>query len=289
MAKSRKRIHILNDFAFVKAFGEKGDEPQLISLLNAVLKSADRKPVTSVEIIETKELPADITGGKAAKLDTRAIIYDGTRTNIEIQIKNEYNMAERSLRYWGLEYTRGLVEGQDYIEQPAVIVINLLDFSYIKLKEWHTVFRIYEMFHREYMLTDLFEMHFIEIPKWRKLNVTDLSDPLDRWMAYFDRRSPKGLVEEAVKMDPAIQVVQEKMEMIAGDPALLHAYDMFEMARIDYKMGIQGARQDGEKEGRKEGRKEGILEIAMKMKTRNATLEQIADYTGLSYDEIAKL
>jgi hypothetical protein len=49
-------------------------------------------------------------------------------------------------------------------------------------------------------------------------------------------------------MDPAIQAVQEKMEMIAGDPALLHAYDMFEMARIDYKMGIQGARQDGKKE-----------------------------------------
>jgi predicted transposase/invertase (TIGR01784 family) len=145
------------------------------------------------------------------------------------------------------------------------------------------------MFHKEYMLTDLFEMHFIEIPKWRMLEVTDLSDPLDRWMAYFDKRSPKGLVEEAVKMDPAIQAVNEKMKMIAGDPALVHAYDMFEMARIDYKMGIQGARQDGEKEGRKEGKKEGILEIARKMKNRNAPLGQIADYTGLSYDEIAKL
>jgi predicted transposase/invertase (TIGR01784 family) len=40
---------------------------------------------------------------------------------------------------------------------------------------------------------------------------------------------------------------------------------------------------------RKEGRKEGILEIAMKMKSRNIPLGQIADYTGLSYDEIAKL
>jgi predicted transposase/invertase (TIGR01784 family) len=82
-------------------------------------------------------------------------------------------------------------------------------------------------------------------------------------------------------MDPAIQAVNEKMKMIARDPALLHAYDMFEMARIDYKMGIQGARQDGER------RK--AHEVAKKMKNRNAPLEQITDYTGLSYDEIAKL
>ena len=72
---------------------------------------------------------------------------------------------------------------------------------------------------------------------------------------------------------------------------------MYEQTRIDYKLGMQGARQDGIKEGRdlglKEGKdlglKEGIKGVARKMKERGAPLEQIAGDTGLSPDEIAEL
>jgi hypothetical protein len=37
------------------------------------------------------------------------------------------------------------------------------------------------------------------------------------------------------------------------------------------------------------GEQSRALEIAKKMKNHNAPPEQIAEYTGLSYDEIAKL
>ncbi|MDR2343180.1 MAG: Rpn family recombination-promoting nuclease/putative transposase, partial [Spirochaetaceae bacterium] len=52
MPNTQKRLHILNDFAFLKSLGEKGDEPQLISFLNAVLRRQDREKILSVEIIE---------------------------------------------------------------------------------------------------------------------------------------------------------------------------------------------------------------------------------------------
>ena len=80
---------------------------------------------------------------------------------------------------------------------------------------------------------------------------------------------------------------------------------MYELTRIDYKLGMQGARQDGLKEGKdlglkegkdlglKEGKdlglKEGKEEIARKIKNLNMPPEQIIEYTGLSPDEIAKL
>jgi hypothetical protein len=56
---------------------------------------------------------------------------------------------------------------------------------------------------------------------------------------------------------------------------------MFELTRIDYKLGMQGARQ--------EGRKEGRLEIARSMKTDREPLDKIIKYTGLSAGEIEKL
>jgi predicted transposase/invertase (TIGR01784 family) len=280
MAKT-KNLRVLNDFAFKKIFGEKGDEVQLISLLNSILKRTGKDHITSIEIVENKELPADFLGGKASKLDVRAILDNIERANIEIQLKNEYNMEKRSLRYWAQEYTKGIVEGQDYIDLPPVIVINILDFGYIPLDDFHTSFHLYEDRHKEYMLTDALEMHYIDMVRWRKLKKKDYSEPINRWMAYFDEQSPPELVEEVLKMDMAIQTAQSRLEMIKSDPELAHAYDMYEQTRIDYKFGIQGARQDGEQNK--------AIEIARNLKAIGISVGQIAQATGLSADEIAKL
>jgi predicted transposase/invertase (TIGR01784 family) len=113
----------------------------------------------------------------------------------------------------------------------------------------------------------------------------DLNNPLHRWMVYFDEQSPAELIEEAVKMDMAIQATEDKMAMIMRDPALLHAYDMFELTRIDYKLGMQGARQ----EGIREGEQKRAVETAKNLKAMGITIEQINRATGLSSEEIAKL
>jgi hypothetical protein len=48
------RLKILNDFAFQKALGEKGDEPQLLSFLNVVLERTGKNNLASVEILVAK-------------------------------------------------------------------------------------------------------------------------------------------------------------------------------------------------------------------------------------------
>ncbi|MDR2344002.1 MAG: Rpn family recombination-promoting nuclease/putative transposase, partial [Spirochaetaceae bacterium] len=242
MTEKTTRLRVLNDFAFKKVFGEKGDETQLIALLNAILKRTGKGLIVSLEIIENKEFPADFPGGKTSKLDVRAALAGDTRVNIEIQLKNEFNMDKRSLRYWALEYTRGIVEGQGYIDLPTVIVINILDFGYIPLDEFHTSFHLYEDRHKDYMLTGALEMHYIDMVRWRKQKDKDYMEAIHRWMAYFDEQSPAELIEEVVKMDMAIQEAQAKLEKIRSDPELVHAYDLYEQTRIDYKFGIQGAR-----------------------------------------------
>ncbi|MDR0685253.1 MAG: Rpn family recombination-promoting nuclease/putative transposase [Spirochaetaceae bacterium] len=288
-----KKLRILNDFAFKKVFGEKGDETQLIAFLNAALNRKPENQIVSIEIIENKELPADFLGGKTSKLDIRAALADGTRVNIEIQLKNEYNMGRRSLRYWAMEYTRGIVEGQDYIDLPSVIVINILDFGLLPLDEFHTSFHIWEDTHKDFMLTDALEMHFLDIVKWRRQKERDYTNPMHRWMAYFDWQSPPELIEEVKRMDTAIRTADSRLEMIRNDPDFTHAYDMYELTRIDYKLGMQGARLDGLKEGKdlglKEGKDLGLKEVARKMKNLNMPPEQITECTGLSGDEIMKL
>jgi predicted transposase/invertase (TIGR01784 family) len=79
--------------------------------------------------------------------------------------------------------------------------------------------------------------------------------------------------------------MQKKIDWINGDPTLLRSYLRYAKAESDEITRINGARR----EGRQEGRQEGRLEIAAKMKKRGLPLDQIAEDTGLTVEEIKRL
>jgi predicted transposase/invertase (TIGR01784 family) len=113
----------------------------------------------------------------------------------------------------------------------------------------------------------------------------DLADPLHRWLAYFDEHSSPELIEEVLKMDGAIRKTQDKMDMIARDPAMLRAYQQYEKAASDYTSGINGARR----EGWRDGEQNKAMVIARNLKVEGDANEKIARITGLSLEEIERL
>jgi predicted transposase/invertase (TIGR01784 family) len=259
------RLKILNDYAFSKAMGEKGDEPQLTAFLNAVLQRTGKNTIETVEIIEGRDLPAEIAGDKAAKLDVLAKLADGSRINIEVQLKNEHNFDKRTLYYWSKLYIKDFKGGGKYQDLKPVIAINIVDFGYIPVEDFHTSFHLWEDRRKDIQLSDVCEIHFLDIAKYRLLKAKNpadfnLADPLNRWLIYFDERSSPELIQEVLQMDAAIQLVQDKMEMIARDPALLRTYEQYEKAESDWNSGIYDARQEGEQKGRQEGENK-VLEL----------------------------
>jgi predicted transposase/invertase (TIGR01784 family) len=292
------RLRILNDFAFQKALGEKGDEPQLLSFLNAVLERTGKNNLESVEILEAKDLSAATAGGKAAKLDVLARLSTGSKVNIEVQNKNEYNIEKRSLYYWSRKYIEDLRSGEDYIDLVPVIGINIVDFGYGPVEDFHTSYHLWEDRHKEALLTEVCEIHFLDMVKFRRSRERDLEDPLNRWLVYFDEHSPADLIEEVVKMDTAIQMTQEKLEMIARDPGLRRAYESIEKAERDYISGMNGARREAAEAARKEAeaaRKEAeavrgtMRETVRNLKADGVPTEQISKWTGLSEAQIKEL
>jgi predicted transposase/invertase (TIGR01784 family) len=293
------RLNPLNDYLFLKVMGEKGDEEQLCAFLNAVLGRQGQDAIASVEIIENKTITAELVGDKTSILDVRARTGRDERANIEVQLRNLGNMDRRSLFYWSLEFSRGLEAGQDYRESPNVIAINLVNYEFMpRVPEFHTSFHIWEDTHREVLLTEALEIHFIDMVKFRRLGERDLGhEPLHRWLTWFDKDSPQTLVEEVIKMDAAIQKAEEKMAYVTSDKEALRAYQMREMALSDWTSGLNNARREGIEEGMQkgmqkgmqEGRLEGQREIAAKMKKRGIPVGQIAEDTGLSVEDIAEL
>ena len=109
-----QRLKPLNDYIFGKMFGEKGDEEQLLSLLNAILSKTKRGKLVEIEIVEHRTFTAEVIGDKTSILDIRAVAEGGVKINIEVQLRDYGNMDRRSLFYWSREFAGGLDRGEDY-------------------------------------------------------------------------------------------------------------------------------------------------------------------------------
>jgi predicted transposase/invertase (TIGR01784 family) len=201
---NKERLNPLNDYMFLKIMGEKGDEEQLCSFLNAVLEREGQDTIKSVEIIENKIMTAEIIGDKTSILDVRSITEAEERMNIEVQLRNLGNMNKRSLFYWSKEFSRGIEAGQDYREAPNVIAINIVNYEFMPdITDFHLKFHIWEDKYR-FKLTDALGIHFIDMIKFKRLKEKDIrNNKKHLWLTWLDKDSPRELVEEIVKMDPA--------------------------------------------------------------------------------------
>ena len=113
------------DFVFKNIFGSPKHPKVLISFLNAVLKPTNK--ITSVELKGT-EIGKQFIEDKYSRLDVRATTSNEEIINIEIQLKNEYNMIKRSLYYLSKMYEEQLGDGEDYsktdFDCPCALVIG---------------------------------------------------------------------------------------------------------------------------------------------------------------------
>ena len=275
------RLNPLNDYLFLKMMGEKGDEEQLLSFLNAVLHRTGKILLSSVEIVNPK-ITAERVGDKASILDVRAVVNDGTKVNIEVQLENLNNMGSRSLFYWSREYSKGIAAGQDYAELPNVVAINIMGFPFLKIDDFHACFHLREDHHPEYVLDDALELHFLDIVKFRALKDKDMmNNSLHRWMAFFNQNTEAIVLEEVLDMDNAIRKANDKMMFVSQDPESLRYYQMREMGLSDMTSRINFAK--------KEGKIEGKIEIVKNMLQEGIEIALVSKMTGVDIATISAL
>jgi predicted transposase/invertase (TIGR01784 family) len=169
--------------------------------------------------------------------------------NLEAQIKNEYNIRKRSPFYWAKKYVENLGAGYDYDELIPVIAINIIEFGEYPVDDFHLSFHWWEDEHKDLLMSDVCEIHFLDMVKFRRFRkqskLFTLDDPLHRWLVYFDEHSSKEQIREVVLMDTAIAAFQNKMDAIARDPALKRTYDAYDKAESDWVTSMNTARKQG--------------------------------------------
>ncbi|MFR6485433.1 MAG: Rpn family recombination-promoting nuclease/putative transposase [Intestinibacter bartlettii] len=274
------------DFVFKNIFGSEKHPNILISFLNATLKPKDL--ITEVEIKNT-DLNKGYIEDKFSRLDVKATTSNNEIINIEIQLKNEYNMIKRSLYYWSKLYSEQLNEGEDYSLLKRTICINILNFKYLKTRMFHSVYRMKEI-HTNEELSDIQEIHFIEIPKLE--DGSDEKDMLVAWIEFL--KNPESEKVRSLEMSvDEIREAKDELIKMSNDDTQRELYEMRAKTLRDKISALNEAERKGIKKGREEGRKEGeqnkAIEIAKSLIKLGLDKESIAKSTGLDLCEVEKL
>ena len=277
----RRLLNPKIDFVFKKIFGSEKHPGVLISFLNAVLKPKNN--ITDVEIKNT-DIDKSYIEDKFSRLDVKAVTSKNEIINIEIQLKNEYNMIQRSLYYWSKLYEEQLEEGDRYDKLCRTVCINILDFKYLKNDRFHNGYRLKEIETNE-ELTDLEEIHFIEIPKLKKINSeNDIVDVLEGLVEFL--RDPESEVVRKLEMtNKEIREAKDELYRLSMDEKERALYFIREKSIRDEISALANAEEKGMERGIKKGERNNAIEIAKSL-LDVLDIETISIKTGLSIKEI---
>ena len=285
----RRLLNPKIDFVFKKIFGSEENPKILIGFLNAVLKPII--PIVEVEIKNT-DIEKVHVEDKFSRLDVKAKTSNQEIINIEIQLKNEYNMIQRSLYYWSKLYEEQLGDGDRYDKLCRTVCINILDFKYLKNDRFHNGYRLKEIETNE-ELTDIEEIHFIEIPKLKKLNSEEeVVDMLEAWVEFL--RDPESEVVRKLEMSNSeIREAKDKLYKLSMDEKERELYFLREKSIKDEISALANAEEKGIQIGIEQGIKQGIqrekIETVLRLKSLGLNIEQIAKGTCITETEVEKI
>jgi predicted transposase/invertase (TIGR01784 family) len=260
------RIDPRVDFAFKLMLGSPQHSSVTVHFLNAVLRPT--VPIVSVEILNPL-VGKDRSEDKIIVLDVLARDALGRLFNIEMQTRIPLSFPSRLLYYNSKNYLRQLKEGDGYEKLRPAISICLLDRRMFdqpsESQRWHHSFRLRCDQNMELVLTENFEFHIFELPKFEPTsdNIGEL--PADEKWLYLLTHAAEVEPEDLANQlgESAYREAIGVLEMISKSPEDLQYYeDRLKFLR-DERGKLDAARQEGEQigvaKGRQEGRQEGNL------------------------------
>ena len=276
---TNKRYNLKNDVIFKTFFSRKGNEEFLIDFLNALLKIE----IKSIQIREEVNLEKLAESEKGGRLDLQAKLNDGIIINIELQIKNQSNMENRTLLYGAKTISREVQRGTNYKDIKQLIMINILDYELLGFDEYISETVTVLDKHREYEIIKGEKWYFIELPKFRKAH-PDMNEKINQWLAFIDDYD-KGVIEMAEKKNKTLEKARIEMNYLTGDEEVRRIAELREKWEMDWNSGIADAKEEGIKEGMKENQ----IETAKKLIKLGMSIDEIKEVTNLSEEEIESL
>ena len=268
-----KLLDLTDDLVFQELFGKQKNKEITKHFLSLILN----REITNVDLDVNKRMLGTRENAKTGRLDVRVKFNNGEDCNIELQVAPYPYMAERMLEYWSGMYDNKIncSEGYEVLKPSISILIANYELNETKCtSKYHTVWNLREKDCHDMVLTQNIEIHILEIPKIKDEELVD--NELVQWLKFIED-SENEEVQRVMGENKYLKQAKEELAYLSGDPNF--------QAEVEARVGMLRDMHSLKYKGREEKAKE----IAKKMKAKNMPIEEIAELTGLSKEEIEKV
>ena len=270
------------DIAFKKLFGDEHRKNLTISFLNSILERSEGNLITDVVFQDTANLPQTVDK-KRSFVDVNCIDQEKNNYIVEMQVAFQKNFLPRSQYYASLVLSRQLKVKAGYGKLLPVIFVAIVD---------HILFKNHKNVISHHVITDTkthdvqlkhLEFHYVELPKFNKKS-EELTTIVDKWL-YFMQQADDLVVIPQTLQNKEFKEAFHVLESSQWNQSELDAY----VAEID-ELGREERISEGALEqGLEQGAQKKAEAMAIKLLKKKIDIEEIADLTELSIEQIENL
>ena len=291
-----KYIDLMVDWSFKRVFGTEVNKDILIEFLKVIFPQF---AITDITYIPTEQLGI-MEDDRKAIFDVLCKTEDGKTFLVEMQRGAQKHFFERALYYTSFpimkQGKKAIAKEKEEGAKPwnfsldGVFFLGILDFKYEQDEMTEHRYQLLETKTLKQM-TDKLEFVFVEVAKFDK-SEDELETDLDKWL-YLLKNMSTLLERPAALRDRIFGRLFDVAEYARLDDEERKNYvESMNTARDTYNQ-IDYALNKGIGIGREEGIEIGLekkaYEIARRMIAKGLDVDTIADFTGLTKEEVAKL
>ncbi|MDR2978780.1 MAG: Rpn family recombination-promoting nuclease/putative transposase [Rickettsiales bacterium] len=263
------------DLPFKKIFGAEKNKNILIHFLNDILGCTEVNVIQEIEFISTIMSP-EIASERQSIVDVLCQDSVGNRFVVEMQLTRDKGFEKRAQYYAAKAYSR---QSGKYANLQKIFFIAISNYILFPGKpNYISSHTIRDDETNEHDLKD-FQFVFIELPKFPKNKVEQLTSTVERWCSFLSMQKKQQM--KIAEESPIIKQAYDELDKFHWNEKDLTAYE--ERIMDLYK---EEAILEQEFE---EGIEKGKIEVAKNLLKAGVSVNLVAESTGLTQAEILQL
>ncbi len=281
---TERYINPFTDYGFKKLFGEEPNKELLLDFLNELLREHEGE-IKDLTYLKNEHLGISEVDRKAI-FDLYCENERGEKFIVELQKSKQNFFKDRTLYYSSFPIQEQAKRTNWNYELKSIYTIAILDFVFEEDKAEKEKYRY------DIKLTDIstckvfynkLTFIYLEMPKFNK-SIDELNSRFEKWLYVIKNLSRLDRMPEELR-EKIFERLFEAAEIAKMSSQQVRQYEGSLKQYRDINNTIDTARQ----EGIEIGEKQNALAIARRAHQKGLDLKTIAELTGLSELELAKL
>jgi predicted transposase/invertase (TIGR01784 family) len=272
-----KFINPYTDFGFKRLFGTEGNKDLLVDFLNCLMPL--KHQIVDLTFHNTEQ-PGEIASDRKAIYDIYCRGTNGDLFIVEMQKAKIKFFKDRALFYITFPIREQAQKGEWDFKLVPTYYIALLDFAYDEHEEIRKFDRNVQLRDEDgFVFYDKLGFRFLQMPFFTKTE-DELETHYDKWCYFLKHLETLDDIPQILN-EPLFDKAFRTAELAAMSEKERFEYEQSKMIYSELKSVMDTSKEDGATER--------ALQIAKNIKRRGFSINEIAEITGLTAEELENL